>query len=78
MNLSGFIFYQLLPTTSVGNQQGQQMRIQILILWGNLKGITPGQFTEENKEKCLLNSLNDRSFTKQARFNSLEEKCRNP
>ena len=27
-----FIFYQLLPTTSVGNEKGQQMRIQILIL----------------------------------------------
>ena len=26
------IFYQLLPTTSVGNRQGQQMRIQILIV----------------------------------------------
>ena len=26
------IFYQLLPTTSVGNEWGQQMRIQILIL----------------------------------------------
>ena len=25
-------FYQLLPTTSVGNKWGQQMRIQILIL----------------------------------------------
>ena len=45
---------------------------------GNLKVITPGQFTEENKEKCFLNSLNDRSFTKEARFNSLQEKCHNP
>ena len=26
------IFYQLLPTFSVGNELGQQMRIQILIL----------------------------------------------
>ena len=26
-------FYQLLPTASVGNELGQQMRIQILILW---------------------------------------------
>ena len=26
------IFYQLLPTTSVGNELGQSMRIQILIL----------------------------------------------
>ena len=26
------IFYQILPTTSVGNEQGQQMRVQILIL----------------------------------------------
>ena len=26
------IFYQLLPTTSVGSEWGQQMRIQILIL----------------------------------------------
>ena len=25
------IFYQLLPTNSVGNEEGQQMRIQILI-----------------------------------------------
>ena len=26
-------FYQLLPTTSLGNEKGQQMRIQMLILW---------------------------------------------
>ena len=26
------IFYQLLPTTSVGNEEGQQLRVQILIL----------------------------------------------
>ena len=26
------MFYQLLPSTSVGNEYGQQMRIQILIL----------------------------------------------
>ena len=31
------IFYQLLPTPSVENEQGQQMRIQILIL--GLKGL---------------------------------------
>ena len=31
------IFYQLLPTTSAGNEYGQQMRIQILIL--GLKGL---------------------------------------
>ena len=31
------IFYQLLPTTFVGNEWGQQMRIQILIL--GLKGL---------------------------------------
>ena len=37
--------YQLLPTTSVGNEWGQQMRIQILIWgfkglkrWGHIKG----------------------------------------
>ena len=43
-----------------------------------LESYYTGQFKEENKEKCLLNSLNDRSFTKKARFNSLEEECRNP
>ena len=32
------IFYQLLPTTSVGNEWGQQMRIQILIF--GFKGLT--------------------------------------
>ena len=32
------MFYQLLPTTSVGNEWGQQMRIQILIL--GFKGLT--------------------------------------
>ena len=32
------IFYRLLPTTSVGNQSGQQMRIQILIL--EFKGLS--------------------------------------
>ena len=32
------IFYQLLPFNSVGNEWGQQMRIQILIL--RFKGLT--------------------------------------
>ena len=32
------IFYQLLPTTSVGNEYGQQMRFQVLIL--GFKGLT--------------------------------------
>ena len=32
------IFYQLLPTTSVGNKWGQQTRIQVLIL--GFKGLT--------------------------------------
>ena len=31
------IFYQLLPTTSVGNEWGQQLRIQILML--GIKGL---------------------------------------
>ena len=30
--MNWLIFYQLLPTTSVGNEEGQQLRIQILIL----------------------------------------------
>ena len=33
------IFYQLLPTTSVGNEYGQQRRIQMLIL--GFKGLSP-------------------------------------
>ena len=36
------ILYQLLPTTSVGNEYGQQMRIQILIL--GFKALTQSDF----------------------------------
>ena len=36
------IFYQLLSTSSVGNEYGQQMRIQILKL--GFKGLTYPQF----------------------------------
>ena len=32
MNLLDTVFYKLLTATSVGNEWGQQMRIQILIL----------------------------------------------
>ena len=32
MNLLDINFYQLLPTTSIGNELGHQKRIQLLIL----------------------------------------------
>ena len=43
------IFYQLLPTTFIGNEYGQQMRIQVLILRFN--------FTEGLK-RVKLDSFN--------------------
>ena len=51
------IFYQLLPTTSVGNEYGQQMRIQILILG----------FTGLNAHQYLLFPLSLRSLEKRER-----------
>ena len=34
MNLLDINFYQLLPTTSIGNELGHQKRIQMLIVGG--------------------------------------------
>ena len=45
MNLFWLTFYQLLPTTSVGNKYGQQMRIQILIL--GCKGLSSMQIATD-------------------------------
>ena len=44
------MFYQLLPTTSVGNEYGQQMRIQILIL--RFKGL-------RRSERIMAGTLRD-------------------
>ena len=52
------MFYQLLPTTSVGNEYGQQMRIQILIPgFIGLKRET----NRQHAENCYLLSLVNQS-----------------
>ena len=49
------IFYQLLPTTSVRNEQGQQLRIQIFIL--GFKGTVLRRFFSSFAYVCFLNLL---------------------
>ena len=46
------IFYQLLPTTPVGNEAGQQMRIHLLIL--GFKGLNRGEFDSHTHFVVLL------------------------
>ena len=46
------MFYQLLTTTPVGNEEGQQMRIQLLI-WG-FKGLNRAEFDSHTHFVVLL------------------------
>ena len=54
------LFYRLLPTTSVGNEQGKQMKIQIQIL--GLKGLKSAKYETYETFKQMMIMLYDFSM----------------